>query len=255
MSTMRKYLILCFIVLFMVSCTTDRTIAPRDVKRASELNAQLGLGYLKQRQYKRAQGKLEKALGYDSDNANAHHYMGELYRRLNDSENAEKHFKIAMDLAPEDLTIQNNYGVYLCDSGKYDEAIALFIKPLSDSLYDNKARSYENIGLCRLRQGQITQAEKAFKQALKLNSNMSTSLLQLAKMRFDGGNSVAAYSLYSRYIAIAQQTPESLWLGILLESGRGAKNTVSSYKVKLKGKYPDSKETKLLLKLERLGKI
>lgn len=252
---MRKCLILFFIVPFMVACVTDDALAPRDIERAAELNAQLGLGYLKQGQYKRAQHKLEKALDFDSDNSSAHHYMGELYRRLGDSENAEKHFKIAMDLAPDDLTIQNNYGVYLCDTGKYDEAIVLFMKPLSDSLYDNKAQSYENIGLCELRQGKIVQAEKAFKQALQLNSNMSTSLLKLAQLRFDSGNSVAAYSLYSRYIAIAQHTPESLWLGILLESGRGAKNTVSSYKVKLKGKYPDSKETKLLLKLERQGKI
>ena len=129
------------------------------------------------------------------------------------------------------------------------------MKPLSDSLYDNKAQSYENIGVCQLRQGQIIKAEKAFKQALQLNSKMPTSLLKLAQLRFDSGNSVAAYSLYSRYIAIAQHTSESLWLGILLESGRGAKNTVSSYKVKLKGKYPDAKETKLLLKLERQGKI
>lgn len=252
---MRKYLVLCFVVLFLSACVTDNSITPRDTKRAAELNAQLGLGYLKQGQYKRARRKLDKALGFDSDNANAHHYMGELYRRLGDSEKAEKYLKTAMDLAPDDLTIQNNYGVYLCDAGKYDEAIALFKKPLSDSLYENRAQSYENIGLCRLRQGQIIQAEKAFKQALQLNSNMATSLLKLAQMRFDSGNSVAAYSLYSRYIAIAQHTPESLWLGILLESGRGAKNTVSSYKVKLKGKYPDSRETKLLLKLERQGKI
>jgi len=160
-----------------------------------------------------------------------------------------------MDLAPDDLTIQNNYGVYLCDTGKYDEAIALFMKPLSEPLYENKAQSYENIGLCQLRQGLVVKAENSFKQALQLNSNMSTSLLQLAQLRFDSGNSVAAYSLYARYIAIAQHTPASLWLGILLENGRGAKNTVSSYKVKLKGKYPDSKETKLLLKLERQGKL
>ena len=255
MSAMSKYLVLCFMTLFLAACVTDGSIAPRDVKRAAELNAQLGLGYLKQGQYQRARRKLDKALEFDYDSANAHHYMGELYRRLGDSENAKKHFKIAMDLAPEDLTIQNNYGVYLCDAEKYDEAIALFKKPLEDSLYENKAQSYENIGLCRLRQGQIIKAEEAFKQALQFNSNMSTSLLQLAQLRFDAGNSVAAYPLYSRYISLAEQTPESLWLGVLLESGRGAKNTVSSYKVKLKGKYPDSKETKLLLKLERQGKI
>jgi len=83
---MRKYLVLCFVTLFMVACVTDNSIAPRDVERAAELNAQLGLGYLKQGQYKRARYKLDKALGFDDGNANAHHYMGELFRRLGDPE-------------------------------------------------------------------------------------------------------------------------------------------------------------------------
>jgi type IV pilus assembly protein PilF len=241
------------LILLLAACTTVNTSA--DAKRAAELNAQLGLGYLQQGQYKRALMKLDKALDFDSNNANAYHYKGELYRRLNDQERAERYFKRAIELAPENLTIQNNYGVFLCDKGKYEEAIVLFKKPLGDSLYSNKSGTYENIGLCRLRQGKIAQAEQAFVQALKFNPKASKSLLNLAQLRFDSGNKVAAYDLYTRYLAVAPHTPESLWLGILLESGRGAKNTVASYKVKLKGKYPDSKETKLLIKLEKQGKL
>ncbi len=252
---MRKTLGICCLMLFLVACTTETVLAPTDVKRASQLNAQLGLGYMQQGQFQRALVKLDKSLKFDPENADAHHYKAELYRRLDDPENADKHFQIAMNLQPDNLTIQNNYGVYLCDLGKYDEAIALFKKPLSDSLYANKASSYENIGLCRLRQGLVTQAEKAFSEALKINPRMAKSLLQLAQIRFDAGNSEASYSLYSRYVAIAPHNSESLWLGILLENARGAKNTVASYKVKLKGKYPDSKEAKLLIKLERQGKI
>ncbi|MGD8925660.1 MAG: type IV pilus biogenesis/stability protein PilW [Thioalkalispiraceae bacterium] len=250
---MRKFAGICVLILFLAACTTTR--APTDAKRAAELNAELGLGYLKQGQYKRALHKLDKALKFDSDNANAHHYKAELYRRLNDPAKAEAEYKIAIDLASDNLTIKNNYGVFLCDTGRYDEAIALFKKPLTDPIYANKASSYENIGLCELRQGKVAKAEKAFTQALKYNPKMAKSLLKLAQIRFDGGNSVAAYSLYTRYLTVAQQTPESLWLGILLESARGSKNTVASYKVKLKGKYPDSEETKLLLKLEKQGKL
>lgn len=241
------------LILLLAACTTINTSA--DAKRASELNAQLGLGYLKQGQYQRALLKLDKALNFDSDNANAYHYKAELYRRINDHDKAEEFFKRAMELAPDNLTIQNNYGVFLCDAGKYEQAIKLFTKPLTDSLYTNKSGSYENIGLCRLRQGQVAQAEQAFMQALKYNPKTDKSLLKLAQLRFDSGNKVAAYDLYSRFLAVAPQTPESLWLGILLESERGAKNTVASYKVKLKGKHPDSKETKLLLKLESQGKL
>ena len=84
---------------------------------------------------------------------------------------------------------------------------------------------------------------------------MPKSLLQLAQMSYDEGNTKRAYDYYQRYVAIAQQTPESLWIGILLENGRGNKDTVASYKVLLKGKFPDSDEAKRLRKLESMGKL
>jgi len=199
--------------------------------------------------------KLDKALEFDSDNVQALHYKGELYRRLGEQDKAGDYFKQALALAPKDEVLLNNYGVYLCGIKDYEHAITIFNTSLKDPLYENKEHVYENIGLCRLWQGQINQAESAFHQALALNPNMATSLLELAKVRFDQGNKREAYEFYSRYIALAAHTPESLWLGILIENGRGAKNTVASYKVKLKGRYPNSKETKLLLKLEKQGKI
>ena len=76
--------------------------------------------------------------------------------------------------------------------------------------------------------GKVKQAESAFLQALALNPKMYTSLLELAKIRFDQGSKQEAYEYYNRYIAIAAHTPASLWLGILIEHGRGAKNTVAS---------------------------
>ncbi len=252
---MRNTLILGLIVMLLSACITEKVIKPRDVKRAADLNAELGLGYMQQGQYKRAMGKLEKALGYDSDNVKALHYKGELHRRLGQPEKAGDYFEQAMDLAPEDRVLLNNYGVYLCGVEKYEQAIKIFNKSLEDPLYDNKAGVYENIGLCRLWQGKSNQSESAFRQALVMNKNMSTSLLELAKINFDRGQKNKSYDYYNRYISIALHTPESLWLGILIEHARGAKNTVASYKVKLKGRYPDSKETKLLLKLEREGRL
>ncbi len=252
---MRNTLALGLMVILLSACVTDKVIEPRDPKRAAELNAELGLGYMRQGQYKRAMSKLEKAIGYDSRNVKALHYKAELHRRLGQKEEAGEYFERAMSLDPENQLLLNNYGVYLCGIKKYDEAITIFDKSLEDPLYENKARVYENIGLCRLWDNKVNQAESAFHQALVINPNMSTSLLELAKIRFDQGDKHEAYEFYNRYIAIAAHTPESLWLGILIEHGRGAKNTVASYKVKLKGRYPNSKETKLLLKLERQGRI
>ena len=252
---MRNVFFIGLLAVLLSACITEREFKPRDSDRAAELNAELGLGYLKQGQYKRARGKLEKALEFNSENVKALHYMGELHRRLNQNEKAGEYFKQALELAPADKILLNNYGVYLCNIKKYEQAIEIFNKTLNDPLYEEKAGTYENIGLCRLWQGKIQESESAFGQALAINPKMASSLLELAKMKFDLGRSRAAYDYYSRYIAVATHTPESLWLGILLEHARGAKNTVASYKVKLKGRFPDSEETRRLKKLEAKGEL
>jgi type IV pilus assembly protein PilF len=252
---MKQLVVLLFLLLTLGACTTERVIEPQDPKKASELNAQLGLGYLKQGDFERAEKKLEKALSYDSDNVEAHHYKAELYRRLAQYEKAEEEYKIALDLDPKNATVLNNYGVYLCDRQEYEKAIAHFDTIIQDPFYREKAAAYENIGLCQVRQGNLQKAEAAFTEALRIDPNMASSIINLAQMRYDGGRMADAYDLFRRYIKLAQHTPESLWLGILMEHDRGAKNTVASYKVLLKGKYPDSKQAQLLKKLEAQGKL
>lgn len=252
---MRGLPVVFLALIFLSACTTERVIEPNDIRLASDLNAQLGLGYMNQGQYKRAMEKLDKSLKFNPDNVLAHHYKAELHRRLNQVEEADKHFQEAMSLAPKDSNIKNNYGVFLCEQGQYDKAYAQFRNSIEDPLYAARAAAYENIGLCSLREGKLRAAEDSFKNALKINPKMPKSLIELTQLSYDRGNKKEAYDYFSRYNAIAQHSPESLWMGILLESERNNKNTVASYKVLLKGKYPDSKQAKLLEKLERQGKL
>ena len=243
------------IALSLGACTTQEYLAPVDTKRAAELNAQLGLGYINEGQYERAKFKLDKAIKFDPENAHAYHYMAELYRRLKEFDKAGEYYEKALSLAPHDMNIQNNYGVYLCELGQYEKAYQRFQTIINNPLYSARANAYENVGLCSLREGKLQKAETAFKAALKIDPKMPKSLVQLAQMSYDRGNVRQAYDYYKRYVAIAQQTPESLWIGILLENDRGNKDTVASYKVLLKGKFPDSDEAKRLIKLERMGKL
>lgn len=253
---MRKIVSVFLPVLLLLSaCTTTDYLSPVNTKRASELNAQLGLGYMNEGQFERAKYKLDKAIKFDPDNPHAYHYMAELYRRLKEYDKAGEYYDKAMSLAPNDMNIQNNYGVYLCELGHYERAYKHFKKIISNPLYSARANAYENVGLCSMREGKLLQAENAFKSALAINPKMPKSLLQLAQMSYDEGNNSQAYEYFQHYVAIAQQTPESLWIGILLENDRGNKDTVASYKVLLKGKYPDSDEAKRLKKLERMGKL
>ena len=62
--------------------------------------------------------KLEKALKFDSSYVDAHTVIAVLYERINDQRKAAEHYKRAAELAPRNGAVNNNYGTFLCRTGK-----------------------------------------------------------------------------------------------------------------------------------------
>ena len=243
------------ITLLLSACVSDPQRDDKDLNDASNFNAQMGLEYIKQGRYDVALDKLKKAVEQDPDNAVAQHYIAVLYQQLGEFDKAESHFHQALELTPENSDLLNNYGVFLCNAKKYQQAYPYFDKVLKDPLYPAKGSVYENVGLCAQAQGDISRAEENLKFALRLNPQSPKSLLAMAQISFDKQKYSTARKYYYEYLENARQSPESLWLGILLENRSGNKNRMASYKVLLKGKYPDSKEAALLRKMEASGQL
>ena len=246
----RKMIILCSLSTVISACASNSGLSGDESKRAAEINAQLGVGYIRQGKYDVAKQKLDKALEQDPDNGDTHHYMAELYRRLNESALAEKHFQIAIDRSEENFSVLNNYAVFLCENKEYKKASEYFDKVLSDPVYPRKDLVYENMGLCAQSQGNLFLAEKHFDKALGMNSKLPITIINLAQISFDKQQIAQANFHYKRYLKIARQTAQSLWLGYLLEKQNGNANMAGRYAILLKGKFPDSKEARLLRKLE-----
>lgn len=246
----KKLLLACSIGLLLSACASETTLDEDKAKRAAELNARLGVGYMRQGKYEIAKEKLDKALSQDPDNGDIYHYMAELYRRLNEPKIAEGYYQEAMSYNMDDSALKNNYAVFLCEQNKYKEADEYFNKVLSDPIYERKDLVYENMGLCAQHQGNLLLAEEHLNRALGMNPRLPTTVLTLAQISFDKQLLKQADFHYKRYLKMAQHTSQSLWLGYLLEKQIGNKNKAASYAVLLKGKFPDSKEAKLLRKIE-----
>jgi type IV pilus assembly protein PilF len=241
--------------LLLSACVSDPQRDGKDLNDASNFNAQMGLEYIKQGRYDVALDKLKKAVVQDPENAVAQHYIAVVYQQLGEFDKAESHFRQALELTPENSDLLNNYGVFLCNDKKYQQAYPYFDKVLNDPLYPAKGSVYENVGLCAQAQGDISKAEENLKFALRLNPQSPKSLLAMAQLSFDKQKYATARKYYYDYLENSRQSPESLWLGILLENRSGNKNRMASYKVLLKGKYPDSKEAALLKKMEASGQL
>lgn len=250
---MPRYLLLATMVasmLLLSACTTEPLSPYADFNKAAEVNAKMGAGYMNQGDYELAMVKLTKALKFDEDNMHANHYMGELYRRLGEQKKAEDYFQQALELSSTDPQLLNNYGVFLCEVNRYKEAESYFAKVLKNPLYKGKARVYENLGLCAKFKGNLAESEKHFRQALVMSPKLSKSLLSLAQLKFDQRNKISAYSYFQQFSKVSKQNAESLWLGVLLEKERGNRSKMASYSLRLKRKFPHSREAELLAKME-----
>ncbi len=217
-----------------------------DPKKSAQVNAHMGLRYMQMGNFQLAQEKLQRALSFDPDSFEAHHYMAELYRRLGEGEKADKHFRQARRIEPDNTALSNNYGVFLCENERFDDAEKQFLQVLENPFYRGKAQTYENLGLC-LRAHDAEKAEGYLREGLRLNPKMAKSLVVMSEISLEQGNHLSARAYLQRYLDISRHTPRTLWLGVRIERVLGDKDALASYGLALRNNHPDSEETRLYL--------
>ena len=190
--------------------------------------------------------KLEKALQQDPNLPSAHNTIAILYQRLREVEKAEYHFKKAVDLAREYSEAQNNYGAFLCQQQRYDEAEERFLIAVENPLYQSVAQAYENAGLCALQDGDIAKAEGYFRRALQFEPTLGKSLLQMAEISYQQQNYLQARGYVQRFHDAATWTARALLVGIKTENKLGDEDAVSSYVLILRSRFPDSDEMQMV---------
>ena len=180
--------------------------------------------------------------------------MALLQWRLREYAAAEAHFRRAVVLEKGNGEAQNNYGVFLCERGRIDEAERWFKRAIADPFYSTPAAANQNAGLCLIKKAERVAAETYFREALRLNPRLAQSLVHMARISFDSGRALAARGFIQRYFQEAEDTPETLWLAVRIEQALGHKNEEASYALRLRAKFPDSPETRQLGKPARAGK-
>lgn len=242
-------LLLALVVLALAGCAgkPGRDSGEQD---PAYLNAQLGLGYLRQGDHEVALSKLQRALEHDSRQPEANHYIAVLYQRLEQHDKADRHFRRALRASRDNASLYNNYGVFLCDRGRYDEAARYFDKVLADPLYGRPADVKENIGLCAQSEGDLPKAEKYLTEALEIDPKRPAVLLGMAQITHDQRQYKRSHSYLRDHLKLARHSPESLWLGIRLARELGRRDEYASYALLLRAQYPESDEAALLQDLE-----
>ncbi len=221
---------------------------------AAQYNMQLGISYLRQRDYKAAQEKLERAIAADDDLPMAHMALGLVLERLGDPRGAEKSYRRAVALDDENPDAINALAVYLClQKQEVGEALRLFDQALAvpaAKAESNRAMLYTNAGTCAKRTD-LDRAEGYLRSALAADPQFRDALLQMAEVAFARGVFLQARAFVERFLAAGGPTPAALWLGYRTERALAGGSAASAYAERLKAEFPDSTEVRLLLESQR----
>jgi len=221
-----------------------------DPKSRARIHTELGAAYFQSGHMSAALDEFRIALDADSDYVQAYSIRGLVYGQLKEFARAEADFQRALKLAPNDPEVNNNYGSYLCESGKERQSIAYFLQALKNPLYETPERAYTNAGTCALKSGDLDGAQRYLLTALGLaRENTGLIRLQLARLFYQRGNNEEARVYLSDALKqMEPPTPAALWLGIRLEHALGNRNAEGAYAAQLRSRYPTSDEYQEFLK-------
>lgn len=242
------------VLVSLSGCVSSGQVDPLSTESGREearrAYVQLGLGYLKQGDPERAKAPLSKALELDPSNANAHAALALVFQTQMEAELADKHYREALQRS-DDARILNNYGSFLFEQGRYEEALARFEQASRDTLYDERSHVFENMGLTALKLGRKEQARKYFARAVRLNARQQGALLELASLAYESKDYVPAKEYYDRFVRLGEENARSLLLGIRLANIFQKPSDAASLGLRLQRLYPSSAEYRTYLSEQR----
>jgi type IV pilus assembly protein PilF len=190
------------------------------------------------------------ALAADPTYASAYSVRALVWTALREFSTAETDFKRAMSLAPNDPDINNNYGWFLCQSGREKESIPYFLSAVKNPLYTTPDLAYINAGSCALKAGELESARAYLLQALRFTRDRVPQVqVHLAQLAYREGNLTEARNrLMEVWQTGGTPSPEALWLGVRVEHKLGHDVEAKSLTAQLRRLYPNSMEYQEFLK-------
>lgn len=193
--------------------------------------------------------EIDTALQAERNYAPAYSVRGLIHMALREDAAAEADFLQSLRLDNTDSETHNNFGWFLCQRGRESESIEQFMTAVKNPLYSTPERAYLNAGLCSRKAGKNRDAADFLQSALRLQPELMQASLAMAELKFADGDYAAA----SKYFAALRNenlTAEQLWLAIRIERRTGNGNAEASYALQLRKRYPDARETQLLMRGE-----
>lgn len=211
-----------------------------DTRKRARIRLELASSYFEQGQTSVALDEIKQSLAADPNYVDAYNLRGLVYLRLNDIPLSEDSFKRALALNSRNADVAHNYGWLLCQQSRYTESNAFFAQATGNPTYPGKARTLMVQGVCQMRAGQNTEAERTLFQSYELDPNNPVTGYNLANVLYARGDLTRAQFYIRRLNNSDLANAETLWLGIKTERKLNNRDTVAQLADQLKKRFAQS---------------
>ena len=235
-----------FIAVILTGCvsTLDDSGYVSDTNKAGETHVAAGLEYLSTGEKESARRHFQSALDISDMNAAAHNGIAIVYQQDKDFVFAEKHFKRALQIDPDFSQARFNYSGFLVHTERYRDAEKNLLILVKDVTYSKRDLATLHLGFLQHKAGNDSAALESFKNAVGLNSRLSSAHEAMAVLYFEKKNYPLVAQSLNQYNQTRRGRPsaKSLWVKIRLEQIFDDKDKEASAVLALKNMYPYSEE-------------
>lgn len=250
--TALKKICICFIVLSLTACaggaqsTRNTQAQSKNALKRAQAHTNLGAAYLQKNKLEIALEEFSEAVRIMPSYATAYNGLAMVRSALNQDEEAEYNFKKSIELDPSSSSAHNNFGTFLCSRSRYSESIEHFLQAVSNPLYSTPHLAYANAGICAKRDNDYESAQRYLNKALQLQPLTHIAAQHLAEIQLEQRNAAAAQKTLQNAL-VASPSAEVLWLGVKIARAQNDRNSEASNALELRRRFPNAKETQLLL--------
>jgi type IV pilus assembly protein PilF len=192
---------------------------------------------------------LGRALALAPNDSRANHAMALFQLRISDRAAAEPYFRQAVDTDNDNFSARNDFGGYLCQSGRMEEGLVQFDRALRNPYNDRLYISQLGAGACYVRILNWKEAEGYFFLALVGRPKLAMALYQMAEVTFAQADHLRTRAYLQRFFDTGAESAASLLLAVRNELKLQASDLVQLHADRLRTEFPTSSEASDMARL------
>lgn len=217
-----------------------------DARKRAKAHTELGTLYLGNSKLDTALSEARIALEADASYPLAYNLLGLVQMYLKENAAAEEAFRRALALAPTDAEINNNYGWFVCQTGKPAASISYFVTASKSTLYSTPTKPLTNAGICLRDAKDYKGAEDFLNRALIADPQNDDARFLLAEVYYQSGQLEKAQQRMAEVHKFTDPTPETAWLALRIERKLGNREAEGRFASVLKRNFPGSQQFQLM---------